>query len=299
MWITLGIISALFLGVYDVFKKWSVRDNAVLAVLFLSTCFGAAMTLPVFVLSAVSPETMRSAGLFAGMPSATEHLYIIAKTFLVSASWISAYFALKHLPISIVTPIRASAPLWTLIGAVLLFGEVLRPVHWAAIGITFASYYAFSVIGKKEGIAFVRNRWMLLVFVATLTGALSALFDKYLLQRAGIPAVTLQVWFSFYLVLVNGGVWLAVRLAARPAVPFEWRLTIPLIGVFLIIADFLYFRALSREDALIAVLSVVRRSSVAVSFLLGGLIFREKNKRKKLLPLLGVLLGIGLLVVKA
>lgn len=298
MWLYLGIISALFLGIYDVFKKWSVRDNHVLMVLFLSTCFGAMMTLPVYIASQLSPAAMTAAGLYAGTPSPAEHLLIVAKTILVSASWISAFFALKHLPISIVTPIRASAPLWTLIGAVLFFGEDLRPLHWLAIGITFISYYAFSIIGKKEGIAFAKNRFVLLVLIATLTGALSALYDKYLLHRAGIPPITLQVWFSFYLVAFNGLVVLITRAITKTRRPFEWRFTIPLIGVFLIIADFLYFRALSNEDAFIAVLSVVRRSSVVVSFVLGGLIFKEKNKRIKLIPLTGVLIGIGLLIWK-
>ena len=297
MWIYLGIISALFLGLYDVLKKWSVRDNAVLTVLFLSTCFGAAITMPVFVLSRIVPDTMASAGLFADLLDPAGHLLVIAKTLLVSASWISAYFALKHLPISIVPPIRASAPLWTLAGAMLLFGESPRPLHWAAIAITFGSYYAFSLIGKKEGISFTRDRWVLLVFAATLTGALSALYDKYLLHWASIPPVTLQVWFSFYLVMVNGLVWLLTRRAAKKHTSFEWRLSIPLIGLFLIAADYLYFRALSSGDALIGVLSVVRRSSVVVSFLVGGLIFREKNRRIKLVPLFGVLLGIGLLAL--
>jgi transporter family protein len=299
MWISLGITSALFLGVYDVFKKWSVRENNVVLVLFLSTCFGAVMTLPVYLLSRLCPDAMTSVGLFAATPAFPEHIYILSKAVLVSISWIAAFFALKHLPISIVSPIRASAPLWTLIGALLIFGEQLKPLHWAAVSLIFISYYIFSLIGRKEGIAFTRNRWMLLVFVATLTGALSALYDKYLLHNIDIGPVTLQAWFSFYLVAVNGGVYLlSRRMTKHNPVPFEWRFTIPLIGIFLIVADYLYFRALSNETALIAVLSVIRRSSVVISFLVGGLIFKERNKRIKLLPLFGVLSGVALLLVE-
>lgn len=297
MWLYFGIASALFLGVYDIFKKISVNQNAVPQVLFYSTCFGALLTFPVFLLSGIIPETMMNIGLYADTPTFEIHLFIIAKTLLVSISWISAYFALKHLPISIVSPIRASAPLWTLIGAVLILDETLKPLHWLGISITFVSYYLFSVIGKWEGIAFTKNRSMTLVFIATFTGALSALYDKFLLHRIAIPPITLQVWFSFYLVLSTFIFWRLIQ-KFRPSTSsrFEWRHSIALIGIFLIIADYLYFRALSHPDALIAVLSVVRRSAVVVSFVFGGLLFKEKNKRYKAIPLFGVLFGISLLV---
>ncbi|MBN2527488.1 MAG: EamA family transporter [Deltaproteobacteria bacterium] len=296
MWIIPGIFSALFLGIYDVCKKWSLRDNNVLGVLFLSNCAALLLTVPVFIASFISPAIMARMSLYAGIPTFSQHFYIIFKTLLVSSSWISAFFALKHLPISIVSPIRASAPLWTLLGATLLFGENFKVLHWVAIGVTFVSYYAFSIIGKLEGISFAGNKWMLLVGVATLTGALSALYDKYLLHSIGINPVTMQVWFSFYLVLVNGSIFLISGLASRWSTKLQWRHTILLIGVFLIVADYLYFKALSHEDAMIAALSIVRRSSVVVSFVVGGILLKELNKRKKMIPLAGVLLGVVLLL---
>jgi bacterial/archaeal transporter family protein len=296
MWILPGILSALFLGIYDICKKLSLRDNNVLTVLFLSNCAALMLTIPVFVGSFLAPDLMHHLTLQADLPSVRQHGFILGKTLLVSSSWIAAFFALKHLPISIVSPIRASAPLWTLIGATLLFGETLKPLHWGAIGITFVSYYIFSVVGKLEGIRFSRNIWMLLVAIATLTGAISALYDKYLLHYIGINPITMQVWFSFYLVIVNGTVLGVSRLFARTPIQFEWRYSILLIGIFLIVADFLYFRALSHPDALIAILSIVRRASVVVSFVVGGILLGELNKRKKMIPLLGVLTGVVLLL---
>ena len=300
MWLYLCVASAAVLGIYDVFKKSAVKDNAPLSALFFSVCAGAAVALPVFLLSRIAPETAARFGLLCEVLSPKAHLLVLAKAVLVSISWISAFFALKHLPISIVTPIRASAPLWTLFGAVLLFTERPTSLQWGGIAIIFCSYFAFSLIGRKEGIVFTKNRWVLLVFLATVSGAASALYDKHLLRGAGIDPVTLQVWFSFYLVAVLGLTVLTVRCGFRMrTAKFEPRVSIILVGVLLIIADFLYFRALSMDGALIAVVSTVRRSSVIVSFTVGGLWFREKNKRKKALPLAGVLIGVTLLLVKA
>jgi bacterial/archaeal transporter family protein len=299
MWLYLGISSALFLGIYDIFKKGAVHRNAVPQVLFATTLFGALTMLPIFVLSRIFPEMMADCELYAGLPDLQTHLLIGIKTVIVSISWLSAYFALKHLPISIVAPIRASAPIWTLLGAVGLFQEALHAIHWVGITITFVSYYLFSIVGKREGIRFFKNRSVALVFVATFTGALSALYDKYLLQARTIPPITLQVWFSFYLVGATGLLWYLIH-RLHPAAsdtPFQWRLSIPMVGLFLIIADFLYFRTLSQPEALIAVVSMIRRSSVVVSFLLGSMIFKEKNRRAKTVPLIGVLLGIALLLI--
>ena len=298
MWLSLCVASAIFLGVYDVAKKWSVRENAPLLVLFFAVLAGACITFPVFLLSRWMPDRAAAFHLHCRMLDAGEHLLVAAKALLVSVSWISAFFALKHLPISIVTPIRASAPLWTLIGAVALFGERPSWIQWTGITIIVASYLVFSLIGRLEGIVFTRNRWVLLVFIATLSGAASALYDKHLLSGTGIDPVSLQVWFSFYLVGVIGLAAAVVR-RRRPSdrSPFQWRRSIIAVGVLLIVADFLYFRALSEKDAMIAVISVIRRSSVVISFVAGGLLFHEKNKRKKALPLAGVLVGVLLLMV--
>ena len=46
MWIILAFISAALLGFYDASKKSSLRDNAVIPVLFLNTVFCAALLLP-------------------------------------------------------------------------------------------------------------------------------------------------------------------------------------------------------------------------------------------------------------
>ena len=43
------------------------------------------------------------------------------------------------------------------------------------------------------------------------------------------------------------------------------------------LADFAYFYALHQPDAMVSVVSMVRRSSVVVSFLCGAVLFREHN----------------------
>ena len=55
MWLLLAFLSAALLGFYDAFKKKSLRDNAVLPVLFLNTVFSSLIFLPFILISAFTP----------------------------------------------------------------------------------------------------------------------------------------------------------------------------------------------------------------------------------------------------
>lgn len=296
MWALFGLASALFLGFYDICKKKSVNENAVMPVLFFSTIASATIFLPFIFLSRMSPEFLQGSGMFVPTLSFTEHLQIVLKSCIVVASWVLSFFALKHLPITIVAPIRATGPLWTLIGAILIFHERLNTYQWAGILITLCFFYLFSTAGKLEGIQFRKNKWVYYIVAGTIIGAASGLYDKFILQR--IDRVAVQAWFSVYqVVILFPFVLLNEKIRKRKNISFEWRWTIPFIGIFLVVADYLYFYALSNEDALISVISALRRGSVLVAFVIGGLLFREQNLKKKGLYLLGILTGILLLTL--
>ncbi|MBN2684433.1 MAG: EamA family transporter [Pontiellaceae bacterium] len=288
----------VFLGIYDVCKKHALRDNAVLPVLFFSNLASVAMALPLLVGSAILPVAMASLDLFVEPITAVGHRLMLLKAFSVSMSWIFAYFALKHLPISIVSPIRASGPVWTLVGAIVLFHESPSPLQWAGMALIFAGYFAFSIIGREEGIHFYRSKWILYIFLATLIGTCSTLFDKWLIHRQGYSSVQVQVWYTLYLGLLFTLYFFALWWPQRKrSTPFVWRWSIPFIGVLLYLADYVYFKALSDPASLIVILSILRRCSVVISFLAGAFLFKEVNKRKKAWVLLGILAGVVLIVL--
>ncbi len=298
MWIGLGLVSMVFLGVYDVCKKHALRENAVLPVLFLSNLAGVQLAWPLLLGSAVAPGFMASVGLMVEPMTAAGHGLLFAKAMIVSTSWVLAYFAMKHLPISIVSPIRASAPVWTILGATLLFHEHPAPLQWVGMGLIFCCYFAFSVLGRDEGIHFHRSKWILFIFLATLIGTCSTLYDKWLIQRMGYGPVQVQVWFTIYLMSIFTVYFFALWWPQRKrSTPFTWRWSIPLIGILLYVADFAYFFAVAYPDALIIILSILRRCSVVVSFLAGAFLFKEVNKRKKAWVLLGILIGVLLIVL--
>lgn len=292
MWLILTLFSAFFLGFYDILKKESLKDNAVWPVLFFGALTSTLIFIPIVLMSEYG--ILKSGNfIFAPRLTTQEHLMVLLKTFIVLISWVFNYFALKHLPLTIVAPVRATGPLWTLVGALILFGEQLNIYQWAGMVLTLFFFFRFSTVGKLEGLSFRNNKWMWFIIVGTIAGSVSALYDKHILRQ--VDRVAVQAWFSFYQVLLLLPVLWFVRRKRPEREPFYWRWTIPLIGLFLVVADFLYFYAISEPESLISVISALRRSSVIIPFLFGALIFGEKNVKKKALYLGGILIGIALL----
>ncbi|MBO7137005.1 MAG: DMT family transporter [Bacteroidaceae bacterium] len=285
MWLAFAFLSAVLLGFYDVCKKHSLRDNAVIPILFLNTLFCSIIFLP---LAFQTP--------FGGWEV---QRYILLKSCIVLSSWLLGYIGIKHLPITIVGPINATRPVLVLIGALLIFGEHLNLWQWAGVMLAILSFFLLSRSGKKEGIDFGHNRWILCTVGAAILGALSGLYDKYLMATEGglgLPRLTVQCWYNFYQTLMMGAMLLLLWWPKRnESTPFSWRWSILLISVFLSLADYVYFYSLSLDGALISVVSMVRRSSVLVSFMLGALLFHEKNLRSKAIDLALVLLSMFLL----
>lgn len=290
MWLALAFLSAALLGLYDVSKKQALRGNAVIPVLFLNTLFSSLIFLPFIVLSATG-HVPEGAMLYVPVCGWEVHKFVLLKSFIVLGSWLFGYFGMKHLPITIVGPINATRPVMVLLGALLLFGERLNGYQWVGVLLAMVSFLLLSRSGKKEGINFRHNRWIYFVVLASLLGAVSALYDKFLMQR--FDSMLVQSWFTVYQFFIMGVVLMVLWYPKRTqSTPFHWSWAIPLISVFLSVADFAYFTSLAQDDSLISVVSMVRRGSVVVSFLCGALLFHEKNLRSKAVDLFLVLLGM-------
>ena len=182
-------------------------------------------------------------------------------------------------------------PVMVLIGAMLVFGERLNLYQWIGVMLAIASFFMLSRSGKKEGIDFKHNKWIFFIVLAAITGAISGLYDKYLMKS--LNPMLVQSWYNVYQVFIMCPILLLLWWPKRKSTtPFRWDWTIILISVFLSVADFVYFYALSYDDSMISIVSMIRRGSVIVSFTFGALFFREKNLKSKAIDLILVLIGM-------
>ena len=295
-------MSAAFLGIYDSLKKKALKDNAVIPILFLNTLFSSLIFLPFIVLSATGDMPVDSI-FHVGSGGWEMHKYIVLKSLIVLSSWILGYFGMKHLPLTIVGPINATRPVMVLVGALLVFGERLNGWQWMGVLLAVASFLLLSRSGKKEGIDFKHDHWIYMIVGAAALGAISGLYDKYLMASAsdggvGLDRMMVQSWYNIYQCVLMGIMLLLLWWPKhKQTTPFHWDWAIIGVSLFLSTADFMYFYSLSLPSAMISIVSMIRRGSVVVSFLFGALFFHEKNLRAKAIDLALVLLGMVFLYI--
>ena len=296
MWLILAFLSAALLGFYDSFKKKALLQNAIIPVLFLNTVFCSLIFLPFIILS-VKTNILDGSQFHVASGGWEMHRYILLKSVIVLSSWLFGYMGMKHLPLTIVGPINATRPVLVLLGAMLVYGERLNLCQWIGVLLAITSFLMLSRSGKKEGIDFRHNRWIWAIVIAALLGAASGLYDKYLMASpsdggVGLDRMAVQSWYNIYQMGWMLIMMLVLWWPRRKQSPFRWDWCILNISLFLSMADFVYFYALSQPHAMISVVSMIRRGSVIVSFLFGALIFREHNLKTKAVDLLLVILGM-------
>lgn len=302
MWLFLAFMSAVLLGCYDSFKKNALKANAVIPVLTLNTLFSSLIFLPFIVLSGTS-NVLDTTIFHVGSGGWDVHKYIVLKSLIVLSSWVLGYFGMKHLPLTIVGPINATRPVMVLVGALLVFGERLNVWQWIGVLLAVASFLLLSRSGKKEGIDFKHDHWIYMIVGAAVLGALSGLYDKYLMAPVeeggvGLDRMMVQSWYNIYqLLMMTAMLFLLWWPKHKETTPFHWSWSILGVSLFLSAADFMYFYSLSLPSAMISIVSMVRRGSVVVSFLFGALFFHEKNLRAKAFDLALVLLGMLFLYI--
>ncbi len=291
-WVIGTLLSAFFLGLYDLGTKHAVRDNAVLPVLFFANLCSATVWGLLMLLDRTG----------AGLPSLlhvapltpVQHLQLFLKSLIVGASWVCSYFAVKHLPVSIAAPIRATGPMWTLGGALLVLGERPTGLEMLGVMITLGSFVGLAFASAREGVHFHRDKWIGWLVGGTLLGAISGLYDRFLLHGQGFSAATVQAWFAIYLALLFLPLALAWKFRLWQRNVFHWRWSILVVSFGLLAADFLYFDALRDPAALVSLVASLRRASTLVAFAGGLWFFGERNGRQKLPAVLGILAGIAL-----
>ena len=297
MWMYLGLLAAVFLGVHNLCKKHAVQGNEVFPVLLGTISSGFLFVATFYILAIFNPDYALENSYNFQQISWKIHGFIFIKSTIMAASWILAYQALKHLPITIVTPIRSAGPFFTFIGAIVIYKESPNLYQWIGFFFIIFSVILYSRIGKQEGINFKRNKWIFAIIGATFLGASSGLYDKFLIQNLSLNPQTLQFWFCLYTILI-----LLVILTinwfpyAEKRKAFKFRWSIIAVEVLLQAADYFYFKALQDPDALIILLSAIKRSQILISVVVGGLLFKEKNKRKKLIPLVGIMIGVFMIL---
>lgn len=302
-WVYLSLVSALLLGFYDIFKKKTVVDNAIIPVLFYSTMISGLLFLPFVIASYWHPASF-SGGflktLFVESLTARQHLLVLGKTALILVSWMFSYSAMKHLPITVVGPVNQLRPAISLVLLFAIFQERLSWLQWIGVVLALVSFYLMNQSGKLEGIRFKSNKWVYMLLGSAVLVALSGVYDKFLLSKEVISPATIQAWYTIYDFLMMSVMFFLIWYPKRKEQVFEWRWGIVAMAVFVTIADVIYLTGLRQEAAVVVLIPLILYGvRLVVSFLYGAMFFKEKNIRSKIIPLLMVLLSLVCICLKS
>ena len=178
--------------------------------------------------------------------------------------------------------------------SILLFGERLSWAQWLGVAAVLLALWLLSVSSNREGISFKGNRGFWALVVSVITGVASALWDKHILT--GMHPLFVQSWTNIYITVLLACI-ILLRRTRGVSEPFKWDWTLVLIAVLITAADMLYFFSLKADGSLLSVISLIRRSSVIITFALGAALFREKRIFEKAGILLLMLAGVTILMI--
>jgi transporter family protein len=293
-WILQAMLAGLIIGLYDFWTKKAMVNHSVANVVLGSSLAGALCWMPAF------HPAIRGYPIHVDVArlSWTAHTMLLAKAAAMTASWFFAYAAVRALPMSISGGIRASGPVWTLAAGALAFGERLTPAQLLCVLTSVLAYYLLAAVGRQEGIQFLRSRAIAFMLVATLISSLTTVFDKYAIQGLRMPMSDTQAWTALYRLICAGACWLALRRHRDIPRP-RMSLYVVLVGVSWVAGEYAYFMALTDPDASVTYLSVFRRLSLVVGFVLSALLLNEKQLARKSVVVLMLLAStVGLVILR-
>ncbi len=292
MWIAFGLTAGIILGFYDFWTKKSMDRNNVIIIVLWSSLFGMLAWSSVIAIDYKNPIFLASIAKL-GLKDQT---LIFIKSLAMTLSWLMAYYSVKALPMSFSGAVRASGPLWTLIGGLLLLQEIISLAQFFLICVSIAAYYALSQVGKKEGISVLKSKPVFMMLVATILSAITTVYDKYLIQNIGIPPITIQIVSAFQRFIIAIIIYSIYNKKLKSNI--TWTFYIPLVGVSWVVAEYIYFLAIMQVESNVTYLSIFRRTSLVIGFILSAIFIGEKNVKQKSLIIFIIILSTILLILE-
>lgn len=190
--------------------------------------------------------------------------------------------------------VRGTGPVFTVIGAGILFGETFAPVQWGGVFLLVGGILGFSVYNLRH-VTSDRHLLPRALSLAVLTGAIVAMYttwDAYVIRATADP-FTFIFWFFFLDGLAFPLGWLLYnRRLPRPTVPL---VRLGLTGAVTAYFSFGSIMLATRLDK-VGEAAVLRETSVLFSALIGWLVLKEGVGPRRLA--LMALIAAGAVIVE-
>lgn len=284
MWLYLALVSGALLGIYYILRKHILNNNNVIKVLFTYSFISW-----LFISYSFS-EAIKVEGHYL--------LIIFLKSFVIYCSWLLAFNAVKRLPITIASPLSAMGPVFTIMQGIVFLNERLTYTQIIGVILILTSYFFIGKVGSIEVQDIYKNKYLYFIILSMYLSSISALIDKIVLKHC--TASQIQFWFMLFLAILYliTIIIMYIRKSEVVHAKFNFSIYIILMSAVLILADRIYFIAVKIPASNISIISPLRNISMVISTVFGGLIFKEKNIKKKFKYVLILVLGIIIMNIK-
>ena len=279
-YIIFSLVSAVFLALYDLFKKISVKSKKDIYEILFFFCFVAFLCSAFFIKSAFSIDVKYI-------------LFLLLKAGVISLSWFLTTKAMSKLDMGIVTPFSLLGTVITIVLAWMFFNEEIGFIQIGGSIIILIGLFLISKLNKKEDNLKNDYKYLGFLALAAFLSSVSAIIDKHLLMN--IERGPVLFWFFFFL----SAIYLIVCLIKNKKIEFKnfaSNLWVIGIGVSIFLADFLYYKSVWYSNASLSVISIVRKLSVFVGVVLACVFLKERYFVKKILVLILMFLGLGVIL---
>ena len=279
-YVVLTAFSAVFLALYDLFKKISVKDKKDIYEVLFFFCLIALLCSVFFVKSAFNIDFKYI-------------MFILLKSGVIALSWFFTTKAMSKLDMSIVVPFTLLGTVTTTILASIFFKESIGFTQIVGIIIILIGLFLLSRLSEKKEDFKNDYKYLLLLALAAFLSSISAIIDKHLLIN--IDRGPVLFWFFLFLTVI----YLIVCLINKKKIVFKKivsNLWVVGIGVSIFVSDLLYYKAVGIDVASLSVISIVRKLSVFIGVVLASIFLKEKDFVKKFLILILMFIGIGVIL---
>ena len=279
MYIFLALLSALFLGCYEVLKKVSLKKSSIHETLFFYCLCGFFVSL-VFINKAISIDFI-------------DVLIILMKSGIIVLNWFLVLKCMQKLDVAIVVCFSLLNTTLVVFFSHFIFGEVITIMHFLSLFFIATGIILLTLLERKETKEQVDNQYKYVIFLVlgSMLGACSAMLDKYLINVRNVESGAVLVWFLFFNSIIYGMIYLCKnkKIEFKKLKSNYW---LVLTGIGIALADVVYYSAISLAGAQISLISILRKCSVIVATILASLFLKEKHLFKKLGVLVIMIIGI-------
>lgn len=282
MWIAYSFLVALFSSLKSVASKKSLRslDEYVISwfIFFFSGVF-----LSLFFLKADIPEL--------------GNVFWIVLVLDCLPSALAAVMSIKALKsdISAAVPMTAFTPLFILLTGWLILGEVPGELGFVGIVLIVAGAYILNIRERKNGWrapfrVLVKHEGSRLMLGASVIWSITGVLDKIAVQNSSplFFAMTENILIALFIFPLACG-----RIKRQKKEIKKERFHLAVIVIFS--ALIVYCQMLAIDKTLVVYVVAIKRLSIIISILLGGVVFKEKDIKLKLIG--GVIMIIGILFI--